>query len=401
MDISFSIYNEKLAKFLFKQGIHFLAIYDLSQQRYVRVNPAGVRQLGYTSEQALLEHAGLTLRSHVLIDEERLQRILHLEQFGHFHQETTIQRVNGDTFWARVVVSTYADQLVLVQIIDQDRLHQTERELKHITRRNEAIFSDATIGIVVCDSTGKIVSANQLADHLFGFNTGEMLGLMVEQLVPWPVRMYHQKQRQTYNSAPQIRPMGLNRDLLGQRKDGSVFPVEVSLSYFWQDEDLFNVAYIIDNTFKRETAEQLLEQKKQVEQLNVELEQRVIERTNALLDTLKQLEKSKAELDQALTTERELSELKSRLVSMASHEFRTPLTAVLNATALLEKYTDEKQQDKRQKHLDLIKTSVKHLIEILEEFLSLGKLEEGKIMAQAKSVNLAKLLNDTVAEMQN
>ena len=116
--------------------------------------------------------------------------------------------------------------------------------------------------------------------------------------------------------------------------------------------------------------------------------------------TLEQLERSKEELGRALDAERKLSELKSRFVSMASHEFRTPLTAVLTSAVLIEKYPDGDQQDKRKKHIDHIRTSVTHLTDILEEFLSVGKLEEGKIEAQPKNAVLSKLLSEIIADMR-
>lgn len=86
---------------------------------------------------------------------------------------------------------------------------------------------------------------------------------------------------------------------------------------------------------------------------------------------------------------------------MASHEFRTPLTAVLTSATLIEKYPNGDQQDKRQKHLERIRASVKNLNDILEEFLSVGNLEEGKIDTHPKDILLSKLLAETVADMRS
>ena len=80
-----------------------------------------------------------------------------------------------------------------------------------------------------------------------------------------------------------------------------------------------------------------------------------------------------------------LNEMKSRFVSMASHEFRTPLTAILSSISLVERYKTEEQDEKRQKHIDRIKSSVRNLTEILDDFLSLDKLEQGKNGADNKS----------------
>lgn len=274
------------------------------------------------------------------------------------------------------------------------------RDLEHSLRRYEAIFVSATIGVIISDQKGVIVQANPMAERLLGYGSGELAGRTIEQLVPTEVSRYHEKLRQSFNANPQIRAMGHNRDLHAQRKDGSVFPVEISLSYFYIEEKLYVVAYLIDITFKKEAERQLLAHKDHIEQLNADLEQKVADRTHALMNTLDQLEQSKEELAKALAAERELGELKSRFVSMASHEFRTPLTAVLTSAALIEKYTGSDQQDKRQKHLDRIRASVNHLNDILEEFLSVGRLEEGKIEAHPAEVDVAALLAETIADMQ-
>ncbi|QIP15127.1 PAS domain S-box protein [Spirosoma aureum] len=395
-------YANTLMNVLFEQGVDFLGVYDFQQECYVRINQVGVKMLGYPSEQVLIDQPQFSFRRYPLKSEERDEVISQLIQAGFYEEETEIARYNGETFWGRLMLESFADgKLALIRITNLDRLHRVEQELDHSVRRYESVFTSATIGIIVADQQGHIVSANQLADRLFGYETGELKGLSIEQLVPRSVSQYHEKLRQSFTDHPQARPMGHNRDLYAQRKDGTLFPVEISLSYFRLDNTLYAVAYIIDITLKKEAERQLLDQKAHVERLNTELEQKVVDRTHALMDTLAQLEASKEELALSLKTERELGELKSRFVSMASHEFRTPLTTILNSTTLIEKYPASDQQEKRQKHLQRIRSSVRHLNEILEEFLSVGKLEEGKIMAHPALVYLPQFVDEVVNDMQS
>ncbi|MEL5996782.1 HAMP domain-containing sensor histidine kinase, partial [Hymenobacter segetis] len=238
------------------------------------------------------------------------------------------------------------------------------------------------------------------AHQLFGYQNDGMLHQRIEALVPEAVARYHEQLRDSFNARPETRAMGQNRDLLARRQDGSEFPVEVSLSYFRLEEELFVVAYVIDISFKKEAERELRAQHQRIARLNAELEQKVTDRTHALADTLSQLELRTRELTQALALEQELGELKTRFVAMASHEFRTPLTAVLTSVALLEKYAGPEQQDKRQRHYDRIRTSVMHLTDILEEFLSVGKIEEGRLEAHPTRLELAPLANETVAEVE-
>jgi signal transduction histidine kinase len=85
---------------------------------------------------------------------------------------------------------------------------------------------------------------------------------------------------------------------------------------------------------------------------------------------------------------------------MASHEFRTPLSTVLSSASLLSRYTAADEQDKREKHIQKIKGSVKHLNDILEDFLSLGKLDEGKVNTQPAEFNFQELMEEVIDEMK-
>ena len=151
----------------------------------------------------------------------------------------------------------------------------------------------------------------------------------------------------------------------------------------------------------------MIEQQRQLEKvtndirkLNTELEAKVEERTVILKDALQRLEQSQAELSEALDKERQLNEIKGRFVSMASHEFRTPLSSVLSSASLIGKYTTTEQQVNRDKHVNRIKESVKHLNNLLEDFLSLGKLDEGKIGAQFGEFDLPEVIGDTIDEVR-
>lgn len=106
------------------------------------------------------------------------------------------------------------------------------------------------------------------------------------------------------------------------------------------------------------------------------------------------------EIKVALEREKELNELKSRFVSMASHEFRTPLSSVYSSATLLEKYTETSQQEKRDKHINRIKSSVKNLTGILNDILTLSKVEEGKIEIIKEEVQVSDFCMELCEEVQ-
>jgi PAS domain S-box-containing protein len=125
----------------------------------------------------------------------------------------------------------------------------------------------------------------------------------------------------------------------------------------------------------------------------------------ALYIKLERLVKERTlELTQSLEKEKALNDAKSRFVSMASHEFRTPLSSILSSVYLIEKYmemTDGNNQceftDKRQKHIVRIKKSINHLTEILNDFLSLDKLTQGKIEVKKEEIDL-KIFSEEITE---
>ncbi len=265
----------------------------------------------------------------------------------------------------------------------------------------EALFDHATIGIVVTDKSGLIVNFNHFAEFQFGYSKQEVLGKTVDILVPKEVSGLHHKQREGFYNHPGPRRMGEGRDLFARKKDGNNFPVEISLSNYQINGEIFVIAFIIDIAVRKKNEAIVNEQKRELEKityevrkLNTELEQKVDYRTKMLRETLTELEKSKEELNQALEKEKELNELKSRFVTTASHEFRTPLSTILSSAFLLEKYNAIHEPAKREKHIQRIKTAVADMKNILEDFLSLGKLEEGVVQVNLQEFDGTELLEE-------
>jgi len=270
-----------------------------------------------------------------------------------------------------------------------------------------SLFENATEGIILTNDKAEIILVNPAACRMFDYAPDEITGQKVEALIPKRYRTGHVQLRDGFYKAPQNREMGSGRDLAGQRKDGTTFPVEVSLSHYKQNNTQYVIAFVVDITHRKEIEQSMLKQQQQLEQvtndirkLNTELEAKVEERTTILKEALQRLEQSQEELSEALDKERQLNEIKSRFVSMASHEFRTPLSAVLSSASLIAKYTTTEDQEKRTRHIERIKGSVKHLNDLLEDFLSLGKLDEGKIGAKPVEFSLKDKVCNVIDDMK-
>ncbi|MDZ4822228.1 MAG: PAS domain-containing sensor histidine kinase [Flavobacteriales bacterium] len=265
--------------------------------------------------------------------------------------------------------------------------------------RFESIFNHVNEGILIANRDGNIVLNNPKLSQLFDYGADDLKGRPVENLIPVALRKNHISHREGYMNKPTPRPMGKNMVLFGQKKSGAQFPVEISLSYYETEGSLYVIAFVID------ISERFMQQQKiegindELKQLNENLERKVGERTLVLREALDSLEKSRDELTIALEKEKELNEMKSRFISMASHEFRTPLSAVLSSISLIGKYNKEEEQPKREKHIDRIKSAVHNLTDILNDILSLGKLEEGVIRANMVVCDLAHCIEEVVAEL--
>jgi len=266
----------------------------------------------------------------------------------------------------------------------------------------QTLFDHASIGIIVVNSSAEIITINKFALQQFGYSEGDdVLGKKIELFIPSRFRHRHEQHRDGYMHDPKSRPMGIGLDLYGVKKDGSEFPVEISLGNYHVDDNKFVVAFVNDITLRKQAEQALVN-------LNEELEKKVEDRTVTLRDTVEKLneqmqetEEKDRELMAALSKEKELGELKSRFVSVASHEFRTPLSTVLSSVYLLQKYTNTDEQPKREKHIQRIISSVNLLTDILNDFLNVGKIEEGKIQARFSVFDIEKNTTETIAEMQN
>jgi len=263
----------------------------------------------------------------------------------------------------------------------------------------EAIFQESAIGIIVTNSSFEIILSNRFADKLFGFDENELIGENISLLIPNHLKdRHHGHLTHLGHEKPISRPMGVGLDLKAKRKDGSLFPIEISLSHFKAAQTMHYIAFVSDVTLKRKVEMELILKNQQINQLNETLEQEVAARTQALQNTLDKLEINTKELEISLEKEKVLGDLKTRFVSMASHEFRTPLTSILGSATLIEKYAKAEDQPKREQHINRIKSSVSHLTEILEEFLSVGKLEDGKLEIHPAEFSIRDFIQDILSD---
>src|SRR6187431_3511450 len=166
-----------------------------------------------------------------------------------------------------------------------------------LTSKFQAIVTNAVDGIITINERGIMESINPAAMQIFGYDENEVLGSNIKMLMPEPDQSSHDKYLGNYHATGERKIIGKGREVIGKRKDGSTFPFLLSISEVIHDNKKIYIGIIHD------------------------------------ISELK-------EIKEALLKERELSELKSRFVTMASHEFRTPLSAILSSVSLIARYNE-------------------------------------------------------------
>ena len=256
-----------------------------------------------------------------------------------------------------------------------------------------AIIENAIDGIITIDDSGRIEHINPAALELFGYSRIEVVGQNVSVLMPPPDKEKHDQYIANYNHTGEKKIIGIGREVTGQRKDGSTFPFRLGVSEIKFTDRRIYTGFIHDLS-------KLKEDELKIKSYTEELEFKIKERTTDLIKSINELETAKANMSALFEKERELNQLKTRFVSMASHEFRTPLSSIQLSASLIDKYTSKQDVANVEKHTGKIKNAINNLTTILNDFLSLEKLEAGKVEANANWFDIVSFAEEIAEEMQ-
>lgn len=238
--------------------------------------------------------------------------------------------------------------------IAENELHEADRRFSILMHhvKDYAIYK--------IDAHGNVITWNQGAENMKGYTEPEILGKPISLF-------YTDEDNQKGEPAANLEMAALlgRYESIGlrKRKDGSFFWADVVITPLY-DENKTLEGYI---KITRDVTDQ---------------------------------QKAEEDMKRALQREKDLNEMKSRFVTLASHEFKTPLSVILSSTSLIEKYSDPEMADKRLKHVHRIKSNVKNLRQILNDFLSLEKLEEGVIRNNPSRLDLKDLAEDVVQDIK-
>lgn len=284
----------------------------------------------------------------------------------------------------------------LAVIMDTSAIKQME-DIIHI---KDYSIDSANFPIILTDEFAKITYANKAFASLFGFAHPEAaIGANTIELID--IKSYEKLRKELFlNGFSQGEAKGL-------KLDGTNFHMEYNVSIVKKKsgEPIYILVSLTDITEKKKAEYDL-------NKLNIELEQRVLERTSRLNEVLKELrqeidtrkgiqeklQQSQRELSTALTKEKEINSLKSSFISMVSHEYKTPLTAIMSATELLSRFFDLGDKEKHSKYIERIAGQVKAMNSMLEDVLLLGIYDSSSNTKQLKTSNLTELTRQLTEE---
>ncbi|MBK8243768.1 MAG: PAS domain-containing sensor histidine kinase [Saprospiraceae bacterium] len=304
--------------------------------------------------------------------------------------------------------------IYLIDCTQNQYMPYQSKQTDHDKSFFKSILDTAIDGIIIIDTNGLIVLANESACNLFGYDEIDLIHQKINMLMPEHDKRVHDHYLLNHVGPHPKKIMGKGREINGLTKQGLTIPLRIAVSKFIIHEETFFTGVIHDLTEQKQ-----IEEKLQV--LNKSLENLVNSRTKQLQDSINQLsnannileieigqrkivenklKENEINLINALEKERDINQLKSRFVSIASHEFRTPLANILSSINLIDKYEDLETLEKRKKHIGKIKNNIHYLNGILNEFLNLTRIEEGRYEIKLEYFSLSELLQDIIDDFE-
>lgn len=242
----------------------------------------------------------------------------------------------------------------LVMITDYfRRVRGTESALQVSESRFTALFESSTEGIIVTDHTGHILMANKQIENLFDYKPDELTGQCIDVLIPERLRIKHKQHFNNFMAAPLSRPMGINHELLAQRKDRGEFPVEIGLSTACINDEIYIMALVTDITQRIETRRALHEAK-----------------------------------DAAEAADR----AKTAFIANMSHELRTPLNTIIGFSEFLQENGNSTEQEVIEGGLGSIGKAGHQLLTLVNEILGIAEIQAGTITVESDVFSIKPLV---------
>jgi PAS domain S-box-containing protein len=241
------------------------------------------------------------------------------------------------------------------------------------------LLEAAPDAIFEVEQDGTIILLNIAAEGMFGYTRNELLGQLVEELIPQAARSAHKQHRAHYAQQPSVRPMGAGLELIAKRKDGSTFPVEISLSPIRSAQGSRVIAIVRDITTRKKA--------------EAEINALHLQFTASLAEANRQLEIRNREVERA-------NRLKSEFLASMSHELRTPLHTIIGFSDLLAEEMKGPLNDTQKRFVEHIRNDSRHLLELISDTLDLSKIEAGRLTLNKVEFNAGEAIGGWIEKLR-
>ncbi|WP_426422588.1 PAS domain S-box protein [Bradyrhizobium genosp. A] len=263
-----SVHDSERSFRLLVEGVTDYAIYTLDiEGRVTSWNSGAERIKGFTTAEILGRHV-----REFYIEDERLngepeRNLEKVRREGRYEAEAWRVRKDGSKFWASVVIDAIKNEQGLLLgyakiTRDISERRRAEQAIRDAGMRINTVVQTAVDGVIWIDADGLVQMFNPACEKLFGYSAEEVFGQNVKILMPAPYRDEHDRYLDNFHGTGQKKIIGIGREVVGRRKDGSTFPMDLSVGEAKQDGRSIFVGIIHDLTERKRTEEQLVQAQK-------------------------------------------------------------------------------------------------------------------------------------------
>lgn len=383
--------SEQRTETLLNSAVDAIVIIN-SRARIKSFNPAAERLFGYSTVEVLGANVRVLMPAPYQDEHDAyLARYLKTgdKRVIGIGREVVGLRKDGTVFPMALSISEIFDgeeRMFVGTVRDITQAKHTEAALRDSEARSRAILSTAVDAIITIDDAGVIKSLNPAAQRMFGYSFHEMIGENVKMLMPQPYRGEHDGYLGSYLQSGKRRVIGVGREAVGMRKDGTMFPMELSVSEVRQGDRRYFTGIVRNIADRKRYEERLRSSIAESEEAHVRLQFQAAE----LSLQARRLSEAQSAADAA-------SRAKSEFLANMSHEIRTPMTAIMGyAEQLREMLAGTDSADMA----DVIMRNGEHLLAIINDILDLSKIEAGALAVEAIACSPRKIISDAVASLE-
>lgn len=364
------------------------------------VNPRFTDVTGYSKEEVLGKKPSI-LKSGRMNDLEYKQLWNTISSGKEWHGEFYNKKKNEELFWEAASISPVRDERGMIThyvAIKEDitEKKRVQKALKESEEQYRILITTVPDIIIRTDLNGNIIFVNEtVLATFFNISEDKILGKDIISFIS-----PEDRERAILNTKLMfIEPLGVKEYKL--KFENVEMDCEVNGAVLRDSEGNPNgMVYVLREITARKKAEKELENYRQHLEELINERTKELEDVNSLLqEEIKKQKEAEEKVKIALEKEKELSELKSKFISLASHEFRTPLTTVLSSTELLERYGREWDMNKYVNQTERIKKSVKYLTSLMDDVLTISRAESGKIKYEPAPVNIKDLCKNILDDI--